>query len=313
MMNKYSLLALSLVFTLTAAALAPINWNDYNMDANGTSFYNGQACEIKNNVFGWDRLQNPDGSYFTTSKRPIVIVIDSWKSSKVNAYIAQYLLELMGYRTQVVSRFQYIFGPELYSNVVDLEMEIWTGDFTNYAKITQYDRVGVDLGATGYNGVAGMMFPSYLLDQYPEYSLEFWKFLLNPKFRSIFPPSGSGPYVTVDGAPICDNTPGTCVNNTYIPSHCRSKDANCIEMLYWDPGYSNNVYQRLIDGLKLPITINFVGDAAKDIVNEALKQKKPILFYGWTPTVFLATNNFTRILFPSTNATEYVNFTNGES
>ncbi|ORY49345.1 hypothetical protein BCR33DRAFT_580695 [Rhizoclosmatium globosum] len=137
------------------------------------------------------------------------------------------------------------------------------------------------------------------MDKYPEWNLDFWRSLLNPDRRVIFPASGTGPK--------CGNKPGPCTDSTYIPKQCQAANSNCTELWHIDSSYSPNVYQRIIDGLQLPLTINFLGglDNTKAILNDAMAKKKAILFYFWTPGTYVAVNNFTKLLFPSNNPTEY--------
>ncbi|ORY41961.1 hypothetical protein BCR33DRAFT_328847 [Rhizoclosmatium globosum] len=301
--------------TVAAIEQASFNFSAFNIDTNGSSFYNAPSCLLPNNNLGWNMLKNQDGSFYTHSKRPIILLYDGWDSSMLNAFLTQYILEAMGYRVEVVTRINYVLGIEFYNNAVDLELEIWPQDFgTSFAQVTQIDKAAINLGAIGYNGNIGLYVPSYLFDQYPDWSFDFWRFLLNPEYRSIFPASGTGPRILVNGEPECDGTPGLCMNGTYIPAQCSSANSKCIEMWHYDPGYSSNIYQRLIDGLNLPVTINFLSfGEAQNTIQDAIDRKKAILFYNWTPTSFVANNNFTKVLFPSNNPTQYAAFAKDNS
>ncbi|KAI9336282.1 hypothetical protein BDR26DRAFT_489200 [Obelidium mucronatum] len=139
---------LIIFYSPLSALAAAVNWTENNVDSNNNQFYNGPRCQLPN--LGWNNLKNPDGSLYTASKRPITILYDAWESSMLNSYVGQYLLEGMGYRVQVVTRIQYILGPEFEHNTVDLEMELWPQDFTNFVQLTQTDKVAVSLGASGF-------------------------------------------------------------------------------------------------------------------------------------------------------------------
>ncbi|ORY41338.1 hypothetical protein BCR33DRAFT_344652 [Rhizoclosmatium globosum] len=260
-----------------------------------------------------ERAQEPRWDFYTANKRPIVILYDGWNSSLLNAYLGQYMLEAMGYRVQVVARIDYVLGPEFYSNAVDLEFEILPDEFgSSFNQLTQVDRVAVSLGPLGYNKGVGLYIPKYVLDKNPTWSLDFWRFLLNPSYRSIFPAPGSTPRALVNGGLVCNGMPGLCMNGTYTPKQCQQANSTCIELWHIDPTFSPAIYQRLIDGLQLPVVIKFLGskDTAKSTCQAAINQKKTVFFYYWTPTLFVAKNQLTNVLFPRSNSTEYAAFTN---
>ncbi|ORY49310.1 hypothetical protein BCR33DRAFT_713681 [Rhizoclosmatium globosum] len=270
---------------LAAADPVVYNWTKFNVDTNSSSFYNGPPCHLAHNTLGWDQLALPDGSLFTASKRPIVVC-------KLTAFVFQYILEAMGI---VVRRIQYILGIEFYNNIVDFEMEI------------SCHQLGCHWVHLSYNKGIGLYFPTHLMEKYPDWNLDFWRSLLNPERRSAFPASGTGP--------ICGGNPGPCINGTYVPKQCQLLNSSCIEMWHIDQSYSTNIYSRLIDGLELPVTINFLGGLATafSILTDSLAKKKDILFYFYTPSTVVATNNLTKVLFPSNNPTEYSAFTKDRS
>ncbi|ORY49343.1 hypothetical protein BCR33DRAFT_713704 [Rhizoclosmatium globosum] len=124
MLNNCALRLIQWVLVFLIARLS------YNIDTNGSSFYNGPPCPLVHNNLGWDQLTLPDGRLFTGTKRPIVILIDETNSSKLSAYVFQYILEAMGYRVQIGRRIQYVLGTEFYNSIVDFEMEINPQDFS---------------------------------------------------------------------------------------------------------------------------------------------------------------------------------------
>ncbi|KAJ3076007.1 hypothetical protein HDU99_001434, partial [Rhizoclosmatium hyalinum] len=282
------------------------NWTAVNYLPNPK--VNGPPCIIPNNAFGWNTLKNVDGTLYTASKRPIVITVEGWDSYFLNAYVAQYLLEAMGYQTFVAQTGRgYVIGPEFYVNAIDLFLETWPEDTASYEQMTQVDRVAVDMGATGYSGVIGLYVPTPLVEKYPAFGLDFWRFLLNPEARALFPESRSTPPYLVDGKPHCDGNPKLCVDGYYTPAQCKVPGAKCIELWAYDPSYSPSNFQRLIDSLGLMVTIKFMGWNADKAMTAALNAGQNVFVYNWAPTAFVAANNITRVLFAATDHQQYVN------
>ncbi|ORY48310.1 hypothetical protein BCR33DRAFT_64122 [Rhizoclosmatium globosum] len=194
-------------------------------------------------------------------------------------------------------------GPRLANGTSsDVALELWPSDASTwYEKYVQLENSIVDYGSVGYTGRVGLYFPSYMLDQYPQYeTLDFWKMLVHPETQMLFPRSGSGPHAThSNGSPICDGNPFGCVNGTYKPSwYTDSEKQNFVEI--WMETMETTVYyfQRLVDGLHLNATLNFMGNDAFSNLVSAYETKKPFLAYQWRPTTTLAGLNLTRIIFP---------------
>ncbi|KAI9327797.1 hypothetical protein BDR26DRAFT_78939 [Obelidium mucronatum] len=213
-----------LLIAAHAAVVAAVGGSQSDPYTNWTEFHylptpmNGPPCTISNNKYGWNTLRNVDGSLYTTSKRPIVLTLQRWESFILNTYVAQYLLEIMGYRVQIMQTGGgYTIGPDFYGNAIDLFLEAWPEDQANYGQMTQVDRVAVDLGAIGYSGIIGLYVPTALVNQHPDMGFDFWRFLLHPEARALLPQSGSTPPFLVDGQPQCDGRPKHCVNGTYTP------------------------------------------------------------------------------------------------
>ncbi|KAJ3284506.1 hypothetical protein HDU79_008075, partial [Rhizoclosmatium sp. JEL0117] len=140
-----------------------------------------------------------------------------------------------------------------------------------------------------------------MLDQYPQYdTLDFWKSLTHPATQKLFPRSGSSPiFKGADGLPICDGDPLTCVNGTYYPAWYNDADKEYFtEIWHETPGYTPYYFQRLIDGLKINATINFMGGNMYPMMVAAYQAKKPFLVYNWRPTTTIAGFNLTRVIFP---------------
>ncbi|KAI9331059.1 hypothetical protein BDR26DRAFT_870623 [Obelidium mucronatum] len=189
-------------------------------------------------------------------------------------------------------------GPEFRDDIVDLEMEIWPTSTTNYVKILKEDKSAVDLGAIGYTGLAGMYIPNYMVSKYPKLGFER---------QLCYPASGTGPRIlNDDGSPVCDGSKGTCLNGTFIAPHCNTTKSKCVELWGYDVSNSPRMFQKIIRGLSLPLTINYLGSKkAEETIRKAMDAKQNILFYNWAPSRFVASTPVTRVLFPPTNISEY--------
>ncbi|KAI9350706.1 hypothetical protein BDR26DRAFT_851369 [Obelidium mucronatum] len=314
-LNFYIFLHLALLYLIPTsnASVHPlslgeaINWTAANVDTNNGWFYNAPAgCQLP--ASNWTKLKYPDGSSYTGSKRPIVLLFDQKDSSILATHVVQYLLQSMGYNVQVVTRLKYILGPEF--SLVDLELEIWQNDFQDMNQITRDGSI-VNIGNTGYNGNFGLYVPSYMLDDNPDISLDFWRFLskASEMEETGLPKAGSGPYSLVNGVPVCDKMAGVCKNGSYVPAQCKTKGSQCFELWHYDTTFAPSMYQRIVDGLNLSLVINFLGaEQAPKIIQSAIDKRKPVLFFNWTPSSFVASNDLSRVMFPLTNSKQYNTF-----
>ncbi|KAJ3095356.1 hypothetical protein HDU97_007015 [Phlyctochytrium planicorne] len=237
-------------------------------------------CFTNPDQFGWDTMRN-----FTQSKRTITLEQAGWDSARLATRLLQIILtEIMGFK---VLYQEYQAGYSVTSarlragNITDIAMEVWYSH-----------------GSIGYQGRSGMYLPSRFVSTFPEFGYDFWRFFQNPKARANFITHGKGPKIrNKDGSYICDNAPGYCVKGRYVPDWFTEAEAdNFVEMWLPYPGWSQYRYQRMIDGLKLNATLNWLGEGFDDIVTSYLANTTGpgILFYNWVPTMFIAatTNKF---------------------
>ncbi|KAJ3322250.1 hypothetical protein HDU76_013931 [Blyttiomyces sp. JEL0837] len=155
-------------------------------------------------------------------------------------------------------------------------------------------------GPVGYNGRTGMYVPTWLVEAYPSYGFDFWRFFLNPEALKIFETRRMDPQVfDRDGSYICDEIYHGCQQGRYYPSFY-PQDISESFMQMWMPNiyYSEFQYERLIEGLHLNASINYLGENMLDYVDMALSNDSAVMFYAWYPTTFVATRNVTRVMFP---------------
>ncbi|KAJ3100101.1 hypothetical protein HDU97_002483 [Phlyctochytrium planicorne] len=138
-------------------------------------------------------------------------------------------------------------------------------------------------------------------DLIPSADFDFWKFLRQPVSIAPFARPGSSPtFATSTGDPVCSGDALACnANNSYIPSHYTPEsNSSFVEMVHMYPDYTYAFYPRLIDGLKLNMTIKYMGEAYDDYLADSIAKKLPLIAYYWKPTVFTSVYNLTRIMFP---------------
>ncbi|KAJ3011088.1 UNVERIFIED_CONTAM: hypothetical protein HDU68_001823 [Siphonaria sp. JEL0065] len=198
------------------------------------------------------------------------------------------------------------------SQSADIALELWQSDASTwYQQFVQLENSVISYGSVGYSGRVGLYFPTYMMDQYPQYdALNFWKSLIHPETRRLFPKPGDGPrIIKSDGSPVCDGDVAGCMNGTYIPTwYSDDQKDNFVE--FWLETMETTVYyfQRLVDGLHLNATINFLGDSNYDTLVDAYDNGRPFLAYNWRPTTTVATMNLTRLVFPDDPMGEFQEF-----
>ncbi|KAJ3333389.1 hypothetical protein HDU76_008640 [Blyttiomyces sp. JEL0837] len=188
--------------------------------------------------------------------------------------------------------------PRMDKGIVDVELENWQS------------AAGEIHGVNGYTGRVGLYVPNYTIDKYPQLELEFWRFFQNPEAIKVLFKAGEGPtYFNADGSYVCDGDPTLCVKGKYYPAwYTNETSQHFIEIICETELYSAYVYQRLIDGLHLNATLNFLGDRYFDYLKDALENKIDLVFYAWKPFGLVASHNVTRISFPDDANGEFSQF-----
>ncbi|KAI9207260.1 uncharacterized protein BJ171DRAFT_472667 [Polychytrium aggregatum] len=268
------------------SALYESDWT--NLNASYASFCNMSL----NNSFGWDgvapRLQEP--------QRTIILESGAWDSARLSTHIVEILIrEVLGYKVMVK---EYVggvtTGNRVKYQIVDAAVELWTSDASYYNQMVLYEHSILDAGKSGYTGQIGCISPSIskmqadmgegagvpsvpkidtglttaivhlllaailrVVQAYSNYYMDFWRSLRIPAALSIYPRSGMGVHMTINNPPqpTCTGITGGCQNGTYVPSQCIN-NTHCVEFLSY--GYTPFYSERLIDGLKLNITVNYM-------------------------------------------------------
>ncbi|KAJ3348806.1 hypothetical protein HDU83_001008 [Entophlyctis luteolus] len=221
--------------------------------------------------YGWEAR-----SEYVSFKRTLNLEQDAWDSARLVTNLFYRLAgEVMGFKiryTEYIGGYDNVLGPRLAADISDVVMEMWTTGIP----VTWFDH-----GSIGYSGRSGMYVPSWLADNYPAFSFDFWRFFENPAAVSQFQKSqwDLGDF----NSHVCD-TPilNGCVNGSYYPAWWSPKDASkFIKMWHIDPSWSQYHYERMIDGLKINASVLWLGDSFYDYVDQALANGTACIFYNW--------------------------------
>jgi len=195
----------------------------------------------------------------------------------------------------------------LATGAVHANIEVWPYEYSNVSKIES-------LGGNGLNGQKGWYIPKKVVES--EYStngriIDHWRAFKNKAVHKLFvPPSAA---IQAAGKAHCLAAPdlsagGTCANEGwYRPTsgNCNSgaaTAANCASLL----AHSNQpedaaTLRQLVDNLGsgLDMSILWLDDKSlKKQVSDMKAAEKPVLFYWWTPSVFVDPASYTRVHMP---------------
>jgi glycine betaine/proline transport system substrate-binding protein len=187
---------------------------------------------------------------------------NSWVGSTANVYVVKNVLESkLKCDVKITQIAEIPVYQALSTGKVDAVLEDWQ-HVDQYKQYEQKLKTAQDAGSNGVTGHIGWYVPSYVVQQHPE--LKTWKGL--QKDWALFKTAESG-----------------------------GKG----ELLDGDPSYVTNDAS-LIDTLKLNLKVVYAGGEASQItqVKQAYAQKKPILFYWYTPQWLNAALKLTEVKLP---------------
>jgi glycine betaine/proline transport system substrate-binding protein len=188
---------------------------------------------------------------------------NSWVGSTANVYVVKNVLESkLKCDVKITQIAEIPVYQALSTGKVDAVLEDWQ-HVDQYKQYEQKLKTAQDAGANGVTGHIGWYVPSYVVQQHPE--MKTWKGL--QKDWALFKTAESG-----------------------------GKG----ELLDGDPSYVTNDAS-LIDTLKLNLKVVYAGGEASQItqVKQAYAQKKPILFYWYTPQWLNAELRLTEVMLPA--------------
>jgi len=185
----------------------------------------------------------------------------AWTGSTANTYIAKYVLEkYLGCKVNVTDIAEIPVYQAMASGKVDAVLEDWqhVAQYKQYA--TKQHSVVLE-GSNGLTGHIGWFIPKYLLQKYPEFAT--WKGLKGHEKVFASPEAPQGMF------------------------------------LGGDPSYEQKDTQ-LIQALGLGLKHVTVGAETAEVArfSQMIAQKKPVIFYWWTPEYRNAELNLVEVKLP---------------
>src|SRR6266516_5187304 len=170
----------------------------------------------------------------------------AWAGSTANTYVAKNVLEKIGCKVKITQITEIPVYQAMADGKVDAVLEDWQ-HVEQYKQYITKQHTSVLAGSNGVNGHIGWYIPDYLMKQHPEFAT--WKGLKGKETLFKSPESGS------QGM-----------------------------FLGGDPSYVQKD-QQLIEALGLNLKFVSVGAEPAQVArwSQLYKQKKPALFYWYTP------------------------------
>jgi len=187
----------------------------------------------------------------------------AWAGSTANTYVAKYVLEKnLGCKVKITKITEIPVYQAMADGKVDAVLEDWQ-HVAQYKQFVTKQKSVVLVGSNGLTGHIGWFIPKYLLAQYPAFKT--WKGLKGKETVFKSPESGSqGMFLGGD------------------PSYVQ-KDKELIELLGLD-------FKHVTVGAEPAEVARFT---------QLIKQRKPVIFYWWTPQYLNAQLNLAEVKLPA--------------
>ncbi|HZM73387.1 MAG TPA: ABC transporter substrate-binding protein [Candidatus Polarisedimenticolia bacterium] len=195
-------------------------------------------------------------------KGTVKIAINPWVGYEADAAVVAYLLEKeLGYKVEKLPLTEQISWEGFESGTVDVIIENW-GHADLAQKYITDEKVAVDAGSTGVDGIIGWYVPPWMVTEYPD--ITDWNNL--NKYADLFKTSESG-----DLGQLLDGDPSFVTND-----------------------------EAIIKGLDLNYKVVYAGSEAALIESfrAAETNKTPLIGYFYEPQWFLAEVPLVHILLP---------------
>jgi glycine betaine/proline transport system substrate-binding protein len=192
----------------------------------------------------------------------VKIAVNPWVGYEANAAVVAYLLEKeLGYTVEKKELKEEISWQGFASGDVDVILENW-GHEDLKKKYIEQDKVAVEAGPTGNQGIIGWYVPKWMADKYPD--ITDYRHL--NKYADLFKTSESG-----DKGQLLDG----------------------------DPSYVTND-EALVKNLKLNFKVVYAGSEAALIkaAQQATAQQKPLLMYFYEPQWLFSQIELVRVKLP---------------
>src|SRR6201987_1661014 len=193
------------------------------------------------------------------SKPTIVLANNSWEGSVANNVVAQYVIEKnLGYNVNLLTIDEIPAWPAMVQGKGSAGMGVW-GHSPLYSQYVAGNKKVLDAGLEGPDGNIGWYVPTYLVQQHPEL------------------PTGKG---------------GQKDWEVFVQPQSSPQG----QFLDGSPSYVTND-QALMKNLKMNYKVVFAGSEAAQLteIETLYKQKKPVLFYWYTPQYQINIYKFSQV------------------
>jgi glycine betaine/proline transport system substrate-binding protein len=186
----------------------------------------------------------------------------AWSGSTANTYVAKYVLEkYVGCKVKITNIAEIPVYEAMAKGKVDVVLEDWQ-HVAQYKQYVDKQKSVVLVGSNGLTGHIGWYIPRYLLKQYPGFTN--WQGLKGKEKVFSSPEAPQGMFLGGD------------------PSY-EQKDTQLIQAL----------------GLNLKHVTVGAESAETARFTQLIKQKKPVIFYWWTPQYLDAQLNLVEVKLPA--------------
>lgn len=227
--------------------------------------------------------ENTGAAFGRYSEAPVRVRVDSWVTSRLTAYVALILLrERMGFTnvelvtSRRATKFVY---EEVASGAQHLAFEVWPS--TDKAP-------GFREFAKGFRNTSASVFvqPSLMVTKQGWYRTRGPpRGLLDETLQTDEGVAHFAETAIASGAAPCTNaTEYPCdADDIWRPAMCHT--SNCTQLLHPDRRFMSGVHEAYVTAARLPLAVAYAGyDRLKDLVWDAAKAGRGVLFYWWSPT-----------------------------
>jgi glycine betaine/proline transport system substrate-binding protein len=200
-------------------------------------------------------------------KGTVNIAVNPWVGYTASAAVVAYILkEKMGYTVNLKDLKEDVSWQGFESGEVDAILEDWGHPELEKLYVTD-KKVAMDAGLDGNVGIIGWYVPKWFADEHPD--------------------------VTADVMNL----------NKYVDLFKTSESGDKGQFLGTDPSYVQ-YDEALVANLGLNFKVNFTGseNATVAAIQQAVAQKKPLLFYWWDPHWLNSVVELTRVKLPAYTA-----------
>ncbi len=213
-----------------------------------------------------DATEAPDSGDAPATGEGIVLAVNPWTGSAVNANVAKVVLESLGTPVELIDLDENATWVGMDDGSIDAVLEVWpSGHAADYETYITGKKSVVDLGLLGPSAKIGWYVPTFVVDEHPE--LATWEGFKDPELAKLFSTAESG--------------------------------ADLGQFLMGDPSYVT-FDEQIIANLELPLKYVVAGSEAGLItsIQQAIDDKTPVLLQFWQPHWLQSKVDLTEVKLP---------------